>query len=219
MATPLSFLDRGNHLICWTAADNTLSERDLEANREIQSWPAPGGFQNQGFGLSPDERLGIAVGWRGAVAGRNLAGHSTTNLPLDVNEGYSGEFSADGKRFAVASPLGFARVWDTATWREEATLSGFLNAVLSVAFSPDGQRLATSGSNPEDAVKLWSADSWQEVLTLEGTGSMYFSTAFSPDGNAIGTLSNDGFLRIWQAPSWAGITAAEAKEKAETKSP
>jgi hypothetical protein len=209
MATPLRFLDRGNHLICWTAADNTFFEWDLEANRTIQSWPAPGGFQNQAFGLSPDEKLSIAIRWSAGVAGRNLAGHSATNLPIEVMEGYSGDFSADGKRLAVASTLGFARVWDTATWREEATLSGFLNAVLSVAFSPDGQRLATGGSNPEDTVKLWSADSWQEVLTLEGTGSIYFATAFSPDGNAVGILSSDGFLRVWRAPSWAEIDAAE----------
>jgi hypothetical protein len=39
-------------------------------------------------------------------------------------------------------------------------------------------------------------------------------TAFSPDGNAIGTLSGDGFLQIWRAPSLAEINTAEAKESA-----
>jgi len=130
---------------------------------------------------------------------------------------------------AIASALGYARVWDTASWREEATLRGFLNAVVSVTFSLDGQRLATGGSNPDDAVKLWDVDSWQEVLTLEGAGSLFGLTAFSPDGNAIGTLSGDGILHVWRAPSWAEITAAEAKDppspgyggqgKAEIKQP
>jgi WD40 repeat protein len=115
--------------------------------------------------------------------------------------------------------LGYARVWRTATWREEATLRGFLNAVVSVGFSPDGKRLATGGSNPDDTVKLWDVDSWQEVLTLEGTGSLFGLTAFSPDGNAVGTLSGDGILYVWQAPSWAEINAAEAREKAEIKQP
>jgi WD40 repeat protein len=125
--------------------------------------------------------------------------------------------------------LGYARVWGTKTWREEATLRGFLNAVFSVAFSPDGTRLATGGSNPDDAVKLWDVDSWQEVLTLEGAGSLFVSTAFSPDGNAIGMLTGDGFLHVWQAPSWEEIAAAEAKDlpspgyggqgKAEIKQP
>jgi len=216
--TPLNFLARGNRLVCWTIADNRFSEWDLEATREIQSWPAPAYFSDS-FGLSPDEQLGIGIGNSGQVQGRNLPGQSTTNVPLDVLEGLTVAFSADGKRLAVASALGFARVWDTATWREEATLAGFLNGVGSVAFSPDGQRLATGGTSPEDALKLWSMDSWQEVLTLEGPGSLYYSTAFSPDGTAIGTMTGDGFLRVWQAPSWAEINAAEAKEKAETKQP
>jgi len=218
--TPLNFLARGNRLVCWTIADHRFSEWDLEATREIQSWPAPANFQAPGsFGLSRDEQLGIGIGWSGQVQGRNLPGQSTTNVPLDVLEGHTVAFSADGKRLAVASALGFARVWDTATWREEATLAGFLNAVGSVAFSPDGQRLATGGTSPEDALKLWSMDSWQELLTLEGPGSLYSSTAFSPDGTAIGTMTSDGFLRVWQAPSWAEIDAAEAKEKADTKQP
>ena len=68
-------------------------------------------------------------------------------------------------------------------------------------------------------MKLWDVDSWQELLTLEGTGHGFNSTAFSPDGNAIGTLSADGFLHVWQAPSWAEIRAAEAKEKAVIKQP
>jgi WD40 repeat protein len=141
------------------------------------------------------------------------------NLPLDALEGDAVTFSPDGSRLAISSRLGYARVWDTAAWREEATLSGFLNSVNSVAFSPDGQRLATSGSNPEDAVRLWDVDSWQELLSLEGAGSLFGLTAFSPDGNAIGILSGDGILHVWRAPSWAEINAAEAKEKAESKQP
>jgi WD40 repeat protein len=133
-------------------------------------------------------------------------------LPLDALEGWAISFSPDGEHFAVPSALGYARVWRTATWREEATLRGFLNSVNSAAFSPDGKRLATGGSNPDDAVKLWDVDSWQEVLTLEGTGSLFDTTAISPDGNAIGTLSHEGILQLWQAPSWEEIAATEAKD-------
>jgi eukaryotic-like serine/threonine-protein kinase len=208
--TPWNFLAQGNRLIVRFPADNHFSEWDLEANREIQSWPAPANFER--FGVSPDERLGVGIGWDGDVSCRILPEHSNTNLPLDALEGWSIAFSPDGERLAVSSALGYARVWRTATWREEATLRGFLNAVNSAVFSPDGKRLATGGSNPDDAVKLWDVDSWQELLTLEGAGSQFYLTAFSPDGNFIGTLSSDGILHVWQAPSWAEINAAEAKE-------
>jgi WD40 repeat protein/serine/threonine protein kinase len=214
---PLSFLARGNRVVVWFSADNRVSEWDVEANREIQSWPAPALFK--GFGVSPDERLGIGVGWNGGISGRNLSEHNNTNLPLDALEGWTATFSPDGTRLAIGSALGYTRVWDTATWREAATLRGFLNAVDSVAFSPDGQRLATGASNPFDAVKLWDMDGWQELLTLEGVGFQFAPTAFSPDGNTIGSLSTDGILNLWRAPTWAEINAAEAKEKAESKQP
>jgi WD40 repeat protein len=206
---PLVFLARGNRLMVRLQRDNDLCEWDLEANRAIQTWPAPARFEH--FGASPDERLGIGVGWSGGLTGRNLLAHANTNLPISMLEGWYVAFSPSGDHLAIASALGFARVWRTATWKEEATLRGFLMAVDSVTFSPDGRRLALGGSNQDDTVKLWDVDSWQEVLTLEGTGSLFYLTAFSPDGNALGTLSTEGILHVWQAPSWAEITATQAK--------
>jgi WD40 repeat protein len=216
-ANPLDVLAEGNRVLVWQRASIHVAEWDMEANREIQSWPVPAGWWC--FKLSPDERLWVAIGPDGDVTGRNLPEHISANWPIRVLEGYRAAFSADGQLFAVASSEGFARVWRTATWRKEATLRGFLNAVDSVAFSPDGKRLITGGSNPDDAVKLWDVDSWQETLTLEGTGHSFDPTAFSTDGNAIGAKNQDGILRLWQAPSWEEIAAAEARERGEVRQP
>jgi WD40 repeat protein len=207
---PVRFLAQGNRLVVYFRADNHFSEWDLEANREIQSWPSPARFES--FDVSPDERLGIGMGRNGNVSARNLSEHTNTNLPLDNMEGWSVAFSPDGTRLALSSALGYARVWDTATWQEQATLRGFLEGVNSAVFSPDDRRLAASGSNPDEALKLWDVASWQELLTLEGAGSLFGLAAFSPDGNAVGTLSNDGILNVWRAPSWAEINAAEGKD-------
>jgi WD40 repeat protein len=176
---PLRIFAQGNRLIVWLVARNQLTEWDLEINGN----PDLAGTGNNGFGLSPNERLG-SLPAEGDVSVRNLPGHSTMNLPLDALDGWRVTFSPNGERVAVASALGYARVWRTGSWREEATLRGFLKAVCSVAFSPDGQRLATGGSSPDDTVKLWDVDSWQELLTVDGKGFLFFHTAFSPDGNA-----------------------------------
>jgi len=210
---PMIFLGQGNRLAIWLQHDNQLSEWDLEANRAIQTWPAPAHFTP--FFVAPDERLGVSSVWNGGARGRNLPEHSNTNLALDVLQGVDVAFSPGGEHLAIASALGYARVWRAGSWKEEATLRGFLNSVNSVVFSPDGRRLALGGCNPEDTVKLWDVDSWQEVLTLEGTGSVFIPTAFSPDGNSLGTLSTEGILHVWQAPSWEEIKAAEAKGSKE----
>ena len=79
---------------------------------------------------------------------------------------------------------------------------------LSVAFTPDGQRLAI-GLNGKRAITLWDMESQQEVLALEGEGSNFWRSESSPDGNVLGSENMKGVLHLWRAPSWAEIDAAE----------
>ncbi len=124
------------------------------------------------FEISPDERFGLAVGLEGRVLCRNLTERKTKVLSIDALEGWQIAFQPDGKRVVISSAQGYARVWDTATWREEATLRGFLNAVSAAAFSPDKSRLVLDATSPEDMVQVWDTESWQELLTLEGHGNI-----------------------------------------------
>ena len=98
-------------------------------------------------------------------------------------------------------------------------LKGFLLGAHSVAFSPDGRRLA-AGSNGQEAVKLWDVETRQEVLTLSGEGSLFIGLSFSPDGrylmaiNEAGLAHNEaGLAHIWTAPTWEEIAAEEARDQ------
>jgi WD40 repeat protein len=121
-------------------------------------------------------------------------------------------FSPDGRRFAAVSRLGTGGLWETATGRRIATLHGFLQGMNSVAFSPDGTRLAIGGDGNE-AIKLWDLESLQELLTLEGEGSIFLSTAFSPDGDLLASRNSQGTLHVWRAPSWAEIARLEDRSR------
>jgi WD40 repeat protein len=211
LVVPSCFLADGNKLVTASMSDNLFHEWDLMTDLEMQSWQGLG-FPYCVMVLSPDERFFMAINYEGDVVLRNLTDEGNTKVDLDVLEGVSGGYSPDGKLFAVASEYGYARVWDTASWQEVATLRGYLLCPHSVAFPVDGKRLATGGDDI-DALKLWDTESWHEVLTLKGQGSLFRLTAFSPDGNAIGTMNVAGTVHLWRAPSWEEINAAEAKEK------
>ena len=65
---------------------------------------------------------------------------------------------------------------------------------ISVAYSPDGKRLATTSGSE---VKIWDAQNGQELLTLSG-GSYTQRVVFSPNGHWL-LSAGDGAVRIWDA--------------------
>jgi serine/threonine protein kinase/Tol biopolymer transport system component len=80
---------------------------------------------------------------------------------------------------------------------DQFTLKGHTSYVWSVAFSPDGKRLA-SASN-DRTVKVWDAVTGQEILSLTGHTGGVSSVAFSLDGKHLASASNDRTVKVWDA--------------------
>src|SRR5262249_25540856 len=91
------------------------------------------------------------------------------------------------------------RGWEHAYLRRlfdstQQTLIGHSASVTSVAFSPDGQRIA-SGSH-DNTLKVWDAQTRKETFTIEGHTGAVSSVAFSPDGKRIVSGSDDETLKV-----------------------
>lgn len=91
-------------------------------------------------------------------------------------------------------------------------LTGHTDQVYSVAFHPDGTRLASAGR--DRAVWVWDLATGLDVARLDGHANYVFSLAFSPDGKTIASGSGDGTVRLWDseppAPRYRARREAEA---------
>jgi ribosome assembly protein 4 len=81
--------------------------------------------------------------------------------------------------------------------RCSSTLAGHTEAILSVAFSPDGSQLATASG--DTTVRVWDMNTETPRFTLRGHTNWVQIVAWSPDGRLLASGSMDKSVRLWDA--------------------
>jgi WD40 repeat protein len=142
----------------------------------------------------------------------------STRQPIATLQGHTDDvntvaFSPDGQTLASGGcaqydedlfcNVGAIILWDVGTGQPITTLKGISSAILSVAFSPDGQTLALG--DQLGFISLWNvATGEQRALLADHYGSVT-SVAFSLDGQTLASSGVDGTIILWDGVSGKSI--------------
>ena len=202
--TSLVWSPDGNKLAAGGAAD--IKFYDIHTRQVQDTLPVDDGLVD--FALTPDWRFLASAsnngseqtGYTGSVSFWRLSDRVRLYIYYLDQRGVSGlSIAPDGNPLVagVTSPNYIDNnfiFWNTVTY--EITRTMRTGGVLDLAFSPDGQAIA---STPDRfAIRLWRMKDGQMLYELPTsfTGAVS-SLAFSPDGTTLATGHYDGIIRTW----------------------
>jgi WD40 repeat protein len=169
--------------------DGTVKIWNADSGREIRTLKGHG-RQVFGVAFSPDSKQLASGAIKGGVQVWDLAsGKEVVNLNEPNCQHLA--YSPDGMRLAAA--IGHSvKLWNTSTWKPVFCVDDD-SPIFTIAFSPDGKRIASAGSLGNSLV-IWDAATGKKLMTIFAI----MTVAFTPDGKLIAGLS-DSHLKLWDA--------------------
>ena len=197
----MAFSPDGTRLV--TASwDHTAKVWDAVTGKELLTLVGHIAELNQ-VAFNPDGKQIATIGYDNtarlwdAVTGRLLFTLDAYSEIFDTSNEIGIAFSPDGRFLATAGRTSL-KIWETASGQEHLNLPLSGLHAASVAFSPDGKRLAVgmAGGAPSS---VWDIGNATKLFDLVGHTGSVTDIAFSPDGTRIATASNDFTAKVWDA--------------------
>lgn len=182
---------------------------DLQQRRVIRSLPITGACA--GLAFSADGRTLVigdaAADNQGEISRwRVVDGAKLSTIPTAISAAaYAQAFALtpDASTVAFGSPLSTTsnqneiRVVDLTSGQLKWQQTISENFIMCLAFSPDGQRLASGAGAADSKIYLWETASGREIGRLEGQRGWTGGVQFLADGKHLLSGSADQVIRLW----------------------
>lgn len=196
----VSFSLDGQH-IATASADGTARLWDLNGKQLVEFKEHQGEVNS--VSISPDGKHLATAGDDGTTRLWNLSGKLLVEFERHPALVKSVSFSPDGQHIATAGDKGTVRLWNL----KGQLLQEFIGhqhqcrvmdlsdcRIMSVRFSPDGQRLVTGGY--DKTIRLWDLKGKQLKQWNSDQGAV-LSISFSPDGQRLASTGDNGITHLW----------------------
>lgn len=127
-------------------------------------------------------------------------------FPCDARGINSVVFSPDSSTL-VSGGGGPLRLWNVETGREVARLGEVTSGSATLAFSPDGRKLAEA--KWDGSIRIWNLSTRLEETRFRGHAGQIIALAWSPDGHLLASGGYDSAVRVWQVEDAMVLSKAD----------
>lgn len=96
------------------------------------------------------------------------------------------------------------------SWKHNVATKEDKNAVMSLAFSPDGKALAAGGR--DGMVKLWDPATGRNIASWKGHSGFVNAVAFHPTGTLVASGGEDRRVRLWDVKSGRNVATLKGHD-------
>lgn len=151
--------------------------------------------------ISPDGQWLTGGTWTGEVLLVNLRDNTYSTLITEKSSRIlSVKFSPDGRTIAygtddLSNKRGLVKLYDLRT-KEIRVFSGHRAGVFDVEFSPDGELLASAGSDKR--IQMWVLDHPEDLpIEMENNNGFIFDISFTRRSEYLVATTSNSEIRVW----------------------
>lgn len=141
---------------------------------------------------------------------KTLTGHNCCVNSVAVSPDGTLIVSGGGSSFGDKTPKysdKILRVWDSSSGSLLHSLKGHTSSIMCVAFSPNGEYIASGGGDWDNTVKLWKASTGEYIRTFRGAKHRIEGLSFSPSGKHIVAGASEDDFKVWDVKSGSFVTS------------